>query len=230
MHIPDGFLDPKTWGTLSVASVGTTGYALYKMREKMDEKMIPLLGITAAFIFAAQMLNFPVAGGTSGHYLGAILACVLLGAWPGLLVMVVVLLVQCLFFADGGLTALGANIFNMAIIGGLLSYYLLVLARKPLSKAIGEKSSLLVTTAFFSWLSVVLASAACALELSISNIVKLSPGAIFGPVVGVNCIIGIGEAVITTIVVAVVLQARPDLVYAYSGKGLPKLPMSEEAV
>lgn len=228
LHIPDGFLDPKTWGTLSVASAGTTGYALYKMREKMDEKMIPLLGITAAFIFAAQMLNFPVAGGTSGHYLGAILACVLLGAWPGLLVMVVVLLVQCLFFADGGLTALGANIFNMAIIGGLLSYYLLVLARKPLSKAIGEKSSLLVTTAFFSWLSVVLASAACAFELAISGTVPLST--VLPAMAGVHSIIGIGEAIVTTVVVAVVLQARPDLVDAYKGSAALPVPMGGEEV
>ncbi len=228
MHIPDGFLDPKTWGTLSVASAGTTGYALYKMREKMDEKMIPLLGITAAFIFAAQMLNFPVAGGTSGHFLGAILAFVLLGAWPGFLVMVVVLLVQCLFFADGGLTALGANIFNMAIVGGLLSYFLLALARKPLSKAIGEKSSLLVATAFFSWLSVVMASAACSIELAVSGTAPFAT--VFTAMVGVHSIIGIGEAIITTVVVAVVLQARPDLVNAYKGSAVAPVPMGGEEV
>ena len=221
MHIPDGFLDPKTWGTLTAASAGTTGFALYKMREKMDEKLIPLLGITAAFVFAAQMLNFPVAGGTSGHFLGAILAFVLLGPWPGFLVIVVVLLVQCLFFADGGLTALGANIFNMAIVGGLLSYYLLVLARKPLSKMIGEKSSLLATTAFFSWLSVVLASVACALELAISGTVPLRT--VLPAMLGVHAIIGVGEAIITTVVVAVVLQSRPDLVDAY--KGSRELPL-----
>jgi cobalt/nickel transport system permease protein len=228
LHIPDGFLDPKTWGTLSVVSAGTTGYALYRMREKMDEKMIPLLGITAAFIFAAQMLNFPVAGGTSGHFLGAILACVLLGAWPGFLVIVVVLLVQCLFFADGGLTSLGANIFNMGVVGGLLSYYLLVLARKPLSKAWGERSSLLVTTAVFSWLSVVLASTACALELAISGTVPLST--VLPAMVGVHSLIGIGEAIITSVVVAVVLQSRPDLVNAYGGtEVLPLAAGGEEA-
>jgi len=227
LHIPDGFLDPKTWGTLTAASAGTTGYALFKMREKMNEKIIPLLGITAAFVFAAQMLNFPVAGGTSGHFLGAMLAFVLLGVWPGYLVITVVLVVQCLFFADGGLTALGANVFNMAVVGGLLSYYLFSLARKPLSRALEEKSSLLATTAFFSWLSVVLASTACAFELAISGTVPLSTA--LPAMVGVHAIIGIGEAIITTVVVAVVLQTRPDLVDAYKGSGL-SIPMGGEEV
>lgn len=216
MHIPDGFLDPKTWGTLSVASAGATGYALYRVREKMDEKVVPLLGITAAFIFAAQMLNFPVASGTSGHFLGALLACVLLGAWPGFLVMVVVLLVQCFLFADGGLTALGANVFNMAIVGGLLSYYMLAASKKPLAKVLGEKTALLAATAAFSWLSVMLASGACAVELAASGTVPLST--VLPAMLGVHAIIGAGEAIITTAVVAVVLQSRPDLVNAYRGR------------
>lgn len=221
MHIPDGFLDPKTWGALSVASAGTTGYALYRMREKMDEKVVPMLGITAAFIFAAQMLNFPVASGTSGHFLGALLACVLLGAWPGFLVMVVVLLVQCFFFADGGLTALGANIFNMGVVGGLLSYYLLVMSKKPLSRFLGEKTALLASTAVFSWLSVTLASGACAVELAVSGTVPLAT--VLPAMLGVHAIIGAGEAIITTVVVAVVLQSRPDLVDAYAGGMRPEV-------
>ncbi|MBU4240486.1 MAG: energy-coupling factor ABC transporter permease [Actinobacteria bacterium] len=210
MHIPDGFLDPKTWGTLTGVSAGFTGYALYATKSKLNEKVIPLLGITAAFIFAAQMLNFPVAGGTSGHFLGAILAMALLGAWPGFLVMVVVLLVQCLFFADGGLTALGANIFNMAVIGGLLSYYLLVLSKGALGRSLSERTSLLTCTAVFSWISVVLACVAVSFQLSIS-------GTVLPAMVGVHAIIGVGEAIITTVVIAVVLQSRPDLVDAYSG-------------
>ncbi len=218
MHIPDGFLDAKTWGTLWGVSGGTTAYALYKVRNRLDGAKIPLLGITAAFIFAAQMLNFPVAGGTSGHFLGAMLACVLLGPWEGVLTMVVVLAVQCLFFADGGLTALGANIFNMAVVGGLASYALLWLTRKPLKGRVGEKASLLSTTAFFSWFSVVLASLACSFELAISGTVPL--GTALPAMVGVHCLIGIGEAIITTIVIAVVLQTRPDLVDAYDGPAL----------
>jgi cobalt/nickel transport system permease protein len=219
-------LDPKTWGTLTAASAGTTGYALYKVREKMDEKLIPMLGITAAFIFAAQMLNFPVAGGTSGHFLGAMLACVLLGPWAGFLVMVVVLLVQCLFFTDGGLTALGANVFNMGVIGGLLSYYLFYYAKALLSRATSERSALLASTAVFSWFSVVLASIACSVELAVSGTVPLRT--VLPAMVGVHALIGIGEAIITTVVVAVVLQARPDLVCSYSAPPIAQALTAEE--
>ena len=218
MHIPDGFLDPKTWGALYGVSGGTTAYALYRVRDRLEGKKIPLLGITAAFIFAAQMLNFPVAGGTSGHFLGALLACVLLGPFEGFLVMVTVLTVQCFFFADGGLTALGANIFNMGIVAGLLSYYLMVLLKAPLSRLVGEKKALLSSVAVFSWVSVVLASAACAIELALSGTVPFN--VTFPAMVGVHCLIGIGEAIITTVALAVVLQSRPDLVDAYRGPAL----------
>jgi cobalt/nickel transport system permease protein len=228
LHIPDGFLDPKTWGAAYGVSAGTTAYALYKVRDRLDEKKIPMLGITAAFIFAAQMLNFPVAGGTSGHFLGAMLACTLLGPFEGFLVMEVVLLVQCFFFADGGLTALGANVFNMAIIGGLLSYYLMALFKGLLAKRLGEKTSLLTSVAIFSWISVVLASAACALELAFSGTVPLN--ITLTSMIGVYSIIGVGEAIITTIVLVVVLQSRPDLVDAYRGHPiLPALGAEEVA-
>jgi len=225
MHIPDGFLDPKVWGPAYGVSAGFTGYALYKVREKMNEKVIPLLGITAAFIFAAQMLNFPVAGGTSGHFLGALLACTLLGPLEGLLVMVIVLLVQCLFFADGGLTALGANIFNMGIIGGLLSYAILVYLKSLLSKVVEERKSLLISAAASSWLGVVLAAAACSFELWLAGTIPLSIA--FPAMVSVHMLIGIGEAIITTVVLAVVTLSRPDLVHAYSG---PKLEVAVQEV
>ncbi len=215
MHIPDGFLDAKTWIATSGISAGTVTYALYAVREKLDEKMIPLLGITAAFIFVAQMLNFPVAGGTSGHFLGALMACVLLGPWMGFLAMVVVLVVQTLIFADGGLTALGANVFNMGIVGGLACYYMLIYAKSLLAKRMGEKRALLATTAFFSWFSVVFASAICAIELAISG---TSPLHVALPaMVGVYALIGIGEAIISTGVISLVLGARPDLIFVYKG-------------
>jgi cobalt/nickel transport system permease protein len=194
-------------------SGGTTGYALYKVRDRLDEVKIPFLGIVAAFIFAAQMLNFPIAGGTSGHYVGALLACVLLGPWEGLLVMVVVLLVQGLFFADGGMTALGANLFNMGIVAGLCSYYLLTLTKGVLARFVGEKKSLLICVAFYSWLGVLTASIACAFELAVSGTVPLATT--LAAMGGVYAVIGIGEAIIGVVVCAVVLQARPDLVYAY---------------
>jgi len=226
LHIPDGFLDFKTWGTLYGVSGGTTAYALYKVKDRMSDMKIPLLGITAAFIFAAQMLNFPVAGGTSGHIVGALLACLLLGPWEGMLTIVVVLGVQCFFFGDGGLTALGANIFNMAIIAGLFSYALLKLTEKPLSKRFSEKTALLSTTAFFSWLGVVVASAACAIELTLSGTVPFHVA--FPAMVGVHSLIGIGEAFITVVVLVVVLQTRPDLVNAYNGPALPLSTFAEE--
>lgn len=215
MHIPDGFLDAKTWGTAWGASAGFTGYALYAAKKKLSEKTIPLIGITAAFIFAAQMLNFPVAGGTSGHFLGAILAMTLAGAWPGFLIMVVVLAVQCLFFADGGLTALGANIFNMAVVGGILCYFLMSVAKKALAKRLGERGAVLVAVPVFSWFSVFLASIACSVELAISGTIPLN--VVLPAMVGVHSIIGIGEALIATIVVSVVIQTRPDLVDFYEG-------------
>jgi cobalt/nickel transport system permease protein len=226
LHIPDGFLDAKVWGSLWGVSGGTTAYALYKVKDRLSGSKIPLLGITAAFIFAAQMLNFPVAGGTSGHFVGALLACLLLGPWEGMLTMVVVLGVQCFFFADGGLTALGANIFNMAIVAGLFSYGLMMLVEKPLSKVISEKTALLSTTAVFSWLGVVMASAACSIELALSGTVPLHVA--FPAMVGVHCLIGIGEAAITTVVVAVVLQSRPDLVNAYRGPSIALQPATQE--
>jgi cobalt/nickel transport system permease protein len=226
LHIPDGFLDPKVWGTLYGVSGGTTALALYKVKDRLNDVKIPLLGITAAFIFAAQMLNFPVAGGTSGHFVGALLACLLLGPWEGMLTIVVVLGVQCFFFGDGGLTALGANIFNMAIVAGLFSYVLLKITEKPLSRVVSEKTALLSATAVFSWLGVVMASAACAIELAISGTVPFHVA--FPAMVGVHGLIGIGEALITVVVLVVVLQTRPDLVNAYRGPSVALSPLAEE--
>ncbi len=229
MHIPDGFLDAKTMGTLWGVSGGTTAYALYRVRETLDDaKKVPLIGITAAFVFAAQMLNFPVAGGVSGHFVGALLACILLGPWEGFLVMEVVLMVQCFLFSDGGLTALGANVFNMGIVAGLLSYYLFAVVKSLVAKRGGEKAAILTSAGIFAWVSVVLASIACSFELAISGTIPLSAG--LPAMVGVHSLIGIGEAFITVAVLAVVLQARPDLVSAFKGSPLAQgLPAREVA-
>src|SRR5690349_18460273 len=120
MHIPDGFLDPQVAVATGVVAGGAVAVGLRKAEASFDERSAPLLGVTAAFVFAAQMLNFPVAGGTSGHFLGAALATVLLRPWLACLVLAVVLLVQALLFADGGITALGANVLNMGVIGALV--------------------------------------------------------------------------------------------------------------
>ena len=124
MHIPDGFLAPSVWGTLDIVSGSFLVVALRRVGRQVEEKTIPLMGVLSAFVFAAQMINLPIAGGTSAHFLGAALLGILLGPWSGLTIMTVVLVVQCFLFQDGGVAALGANIFDMGVIGSLGSYYL----------------------------------------------------------------------------------------------------------
>jgi len=222
MHIPDGFLSTGVAVATGVVSAGVIGYSLHKSREELDEKSVPLLAVCAAFVFAAQMLNFPVAGGTSGHFLGGVLAAVLLGPWLGSLVIGLVLLVQCLGFADGGLTALGANVFNMAVIGAILGYYIFYGIKSLLPKT---RTTFLAATGIAAWLSVFLASGICAVELAVSGTTPLS--VTLPAMLGVHSIIGVGEALITVVVLGLVLAVRPDLVRTYDYQ-LP-IPDFEEA-
>ena len=218
MHIPDGFVSGEINTVTYAISAVTVGIAASKAGKNLEEKSVPLVGITAAFVFAAQMLNFPVAGGTSGHFLGALLAAILLGPLNGFLVMAVVLVIQSILFADGGITALGSNIFNMGIVAGLGGYLFLKLLSSILPK---KRISLLFSVSLASWLSVVTASAFCSMELALSG---TGPFAIVFPaMIGVHSLIGIGEAIITTTVVSVVMASRPDLIY--SGKLLPETRM-----
>ena len=222
MHIPDGFLSNGVLIATGAVSAGAVGYGLYKAREELDEKSVPLLALCAAFVFAAQMLNFPVAGGTSGHFLGGILVAVLLGPWLGELVIALVLLVQCLGFADGGLTALGANVFNMAVIGTILGYYIFYGIKSLLPK---NRTYFLAATGVAAWISVMLASGAAAVELAVSGTTPLSVA--LPSMLGVHAIIGVGEAAITVLVVGVVLAVRPDLVRSYDYE--VTIPRLEEA-
>jgi cobalt/nickel transport system permease protein len=205
MHIPDGFLNAQTWIPAWIVSAGGIGYSVRKAARAVRDRFIPLMGVMAAFIFAAQMLNFPVMGGTSGHFLGGVLAAVLLGPFAGAVVIAVVLLVQCLVFQDGGLTALGANILNMSLIGTILAYYVFKLLR-----AVFGQKGFLAAVALAAWLSVILASTACSIELAISG---TSPLKIALPAMAVvHSLIGIGEAVITVLIAGFVMKVRPDLV------------------
>ncbi len=209
MHIPDGFLSPPVFISGWALALISLGYALKKTKKILKEKMIPLMGVMAAFIFSAQMLNFPVLGGTSGHLLGGILASVTLGPYAGCIVLSIVLIVQCLIFQDGGLTALGTNILNMAVVGTIASYYLYALLNKFIFK-----KNMLVAVFIASWFSVALASAFCAFELAIS---RTSPLRIVLPaMLFVHIFIGIGEAIITTLVLSFILKVRPDLVWRYN--------------
>lgn len=216
MHIPDGFLSAEVATVTAVAAAGAVGYALHRGGRDLDERAVPLLGVTAAFVFAAQMLNFPVAGGTSGHFLGAALAAVLLGPWLACVVVAVVVAGQALVFADGGITALGANVLNMGVMGALGVGLLMLGARRVLPPTRG---ALLAATGAGAWLAVMLGAAATAIELGLSGTVPY--GVVLPAMLGVHALIGIGEAVITVAAVAAVLATRPDLVH---GAGFAPAP------
>lgn len=229
MHIPDGFLSGDVAAVTGAASVATVACGLRRAGSSIDERRVPLLGVTAAFIFAAQMLNFPVAGGTSGHFLGAGLAAILLGPWLASLVMAVVISAQAFVFADGGITALGANILNMGIVGALLVGLLVGGVLRVLPR---RRSTLLVAAGAGAWLAVMLGAAATSLELAISGTVPL--GTVLPAMLGVHALIGLGEAVVTVGAVSAVLATRPDLL-AVPGfappprSRVPQVPVAKEA-
>lgn len=208
MHIPDGFLSNEVAVACAIPAIAAVGYGLRRAEVDLDDRRVPLLGVTAAFVFAAQMLNFPVAGGTSGHFLGAALAAVLLGPWLAGLVLAVVLFVQAFVFADGGITALGGNVFNMGVIGGVMVGGLMLAARTALPNTRG---ALLGVTAAGAWLAVVAGAAACSVQLALSDTVPL--GTVLPAMLGVHSIIGVGEAMITVAAVSAVLVTRPDLIH-----------------
>lgn len=205
MHIPDGFLDTKTAAATAALSVIGLGTSLRHASRHLPPRRIPLIGLAAAFIFVAQMINFPVASGTSGHLLGATLAAVLLGPAAAVLVMSTVVIVQALLFADGGILALGANIFNMAIVGPLCGFGVYRLVHIVFRGEYGR----LVAVGVASWFSMVVAAIFCAGELAWSGTVAWS--AVFPAMAGVHMITGLFEASVTMIVIASIARARPEL-------------------
>lgn len=203
MHIPDGFLDAKTWASAAAVSVGVLGYGLRRTRERLSERQIPMMGVMAAFVFSAQMINFPIVGGTSGHLLGGALLAIVLGPWSAAIVMTAVLVIQALFFGDGGVTALGANVLNMAIIASFCGYYTYVGLRRLM------KSWEFGAVFAAGWVSVVVAAAAAAVELALSDTIPLKlglPAMLFW-----HAFIGIGEGVITAATVAYLVRVRPEV-------------------
>ncbi len=211
MHIPDGFVDLKTAISTGVISAGGLAAAIYKVKSYFKAKVIALMGVVSALIFALQMINFTIPGGTSGHLLGGALAAIILGPHAGAIVVAVVLIVQAFIFMDGGVVALGANIFNMAIIGVYGSYLIYWLICK-ISKS---KIAFFTSIAVASWLSVVIASLFAALELGISGTYAL--GVTLKAMTGVHAVIGIGEAIITVAAVAFISKIRPDLILTREG-------------
>jgi cobalt/nickel transport system permease protein len=207
MHIPDGFVSPTVAAVTGVASVVALGIAVARSQDAFGVRRAPVLGLTTAFIFAAQMINFPVAGGTSGHLLGGALAAVILGSpWAGALCIATVLIIQAVLFADGGITALGANIFNMAVIGVWVGWALTQTLHRLFG---GSRGRLPLAAGIAAGVSVVVAAVAAAIELALSG---TAPTAIVLPAMaGVHILIGIGEGFITGGVLAYLASARPDL-------------------
>lgn len=210
MHVPDGFIDAPTSVAAAAVAAGGVAVVLRRSEQHLLDARAPMTGLVAAFVFAGQMLNFPVAGGTSGHLLGGLLAAVLVGPWLGSLALTVVVVVQALLFADGGLSALGLNVLNMALVPAFLGYGLFLLARRLLP---ATRAGVLAATAVAAFTSVLLAAAAFTLEYAVGGNGAAPVTTVAGAMLGVHALVGVGEAVITTATVGAVLATRPDLVH-----------------
>ena len=203
LHIPDGFLSIMVSIICWVITIITLGFAISKTNKALGEKQVPLMGVMASFIFAAQMINFPVAGGTSGHLLGGAMAAIVLGPWAGMLVMTAVVTVQGLLFQDGGLLVMGANILNMGLVTAAIGYGLY-------RSAAGQSKVVKLSVAgVAAWLSVMAGALFTALQLWLSGTSQL--GIVIPAMLGVHALIGLGEALITVAALSFILQARPDL-------------------
>jgi len=222
MHIPDGLLDPITTIVLWIVTITVMilGYfRMGRMFEKEDsDKLIPYIGVLAAVIFAFQFVNYPVPGGTSGHLVGGTLVAVILGPWASVIVIFLILVIQSLF-GDGGITALGANAFNMGIIGGIVGFYLVVLFVKLLKKtSLKKELKVTIATGIGSYIAIVLASFICGIEIAISGTIPIEiaiPAMVFW-----HLLIGLGEAIISALIVFYIYKTKPDFITTESMLGV----------
>ena len=212
MHIPDGVIGPGTAAATTVVGLGGLAWSLRRLRNESGERTVVLMGLVAACLFAAQMVNFPVGPGVSGHLLGGVLAAVLLGPWAGACVVGVVLTVQCLLFGDGGLTALGANFVNMGLIGSIGGYAIYA----PIRTRIGGRRGVLIGAMLAAWFSVILSAGAFSIELAVTGRAADFPR-ILGWMTLVHAAIGLGESLITGVVLQRLLAVRPDMIYDSDG-------------
>jgi cobalt/nickel transport system permease protein len=210
MHVPDGFLDAPTSIATGVVAVGGVALALRGARRELDDRTAPMAGLVATFVFAGQMMNFPVGAGTSGHLLGGALAAVLAGPWTAVLCLSTVLLVQSLFMADGGITALGTNITLMALVGVGVGWLVFVAARAVLPKRL---TMVAPAAAVGALLSVPVAALGFSLLFAVGGTAPVATDTVLVAMVSWHTVIGVGEAVITALVVGSVVAVRPDLVY-----------------
>ena len=208
MHIPDGLInDPRVWIAGDAVAIAAVGYAVRRENRRLRPEAVPVMALMAAFVYAAQLINVPIVGvGVSGHFLGALFAAVLLGPWQATLVMAVVITVQCLVHADGGLMALGLNITNMGVAGTLLGYGIYWAIRR----VAGGTSGLFVGAAVGAWCSVTIGAALVSLEVVLAA-ERLSAGVIFPLMLGTHALIGLLEAGMTVAALTVVWRVRPDL-------------------
>ncbi|KRE94123.1 cobalamin biosynthesis protein CbiM [Nocardioides sp. Soil774] len=214
MHVPDGFLDaPTSLATAGVAAAAVA-LALRGARRELDDRVAPLAGIIATFVFAGQMINFPVAGGTSGHLLGGAMTTVLVGPFTGLLCMTVVIVVQSLLFADGGITALGTNVVLMGVVAVVTAHLVFLAAQVLLPKRV---SMVAPAAALAALASVATSAATFVLLYSVGGVVPIPFDTLLTAMLGVHLLIGAGEAVITFVVVAGIMGVRPDLVRGARG-------------
>ncbi|MER8067234.1 energy-coupling factor ABC transporter permease [Streptomyces sp. NPDC094034] len=228
MHVPDGFIDLPVSAATGAVAAGAVAVSLRGARRELDERTAPLAGLVAAFIFAVQMLNFPVAAGTSGHLLGGALAAILVGPYTGVLCISVVLLMQGILFADGGLTALGVNITDMAVVTTVVAYALFRTLVKLLPRT---RRSVTVASFVAALVSVPAAALGFTLFYWIGGTTDIPIGKVLTGMVGVHVLIGIGEAAITALTVGAVIAVRPDLVYGARGLSAPlKLRVGGELV
>jgi cobalt/nickel transport system permease protein len=215
MHMSDGLVDAPTSVLFGILAIAAVAFCAWKARTELDERTVPLAGLVAAFIFAVQMINFPILPGVSGHLLGGALGAILVGPYTGVLCIAIVLVVQSLLFADGGVTALGMNITNMALIGVAAGYstalalYALV-RRRHLERSVGA----LGVVAFLAALvGTVCASMGFVIEYAVGGAAPTSLSTVATYVLGTHVLIGIGEGLITAVTVMAVVRSRPDLVY-----------------
>ncbi|MFW9772676.1 MAG: energy-coupling factor ABC transporter permease [Promethearchaeota archaeon] len=222
MHLPDGLLDPITtlvlW--LVIVLIMIVGYfKMGKFFQKEDsEKLIPYIGVLAAVIFAFQFVNYPIPGGTSGHLVGGTLVAVILGPWASLIVLFLILVIQSLF-GDGGITALGPNAFNMGVIGGIVGFYLVIFFLKLLNKtSLKKEAKVTISTAIGSYLSIIFASLVCGIEISIAGVIPI--GISVPVMVFWHLIIGIGEAIISALIIFFIYKTKPNFIITESILGV----------
>lgn len=230
MHIPDGYIDLPTSAAAGVVALGAVGVSVRKAGRALGDRQVPVAGMAAAFVFVLQMLNFPVAAGTTGHLIGGALAAILLGPWVAVVVMTVVILLQALLFADGGITALGLNVVTMALISVLVAWLVFRLVAVVLPRT---GASVVTAAAIASWASVVAASFGFVLAYAVGGAPHVPVATVLTAMVGVHALIGIGEGLITASVVATVLAVRPDLVHGARVLGIRRavaVPVDRRAV